>query len=578
MAPLANRSTRGLRHIAQLRVGHGRSIGCCRALSTGPRGRLSKFQKPVRRSLQQRRQSSPPRNNEPAKSISRTEAVSTALRTSADNAESGLLAPVHIPEDAHAILNERHPSSSILANSSLIIQRQLEMLNVFIGFEQANKYVIMNPHGDRIGFLAEQEHGIGNALARQAFRTHRSFTTHVFDRDQREVLRFYRPFSWINSRIQVFDVTTGDNDSSSGTESITKSADIGSAPPKTSSLPLSSMRIIGEAHQQWAPLRRRYNLFLHRPESAPDGTLQLTSGDLPLCDSKALEPVSEKLAQSPASVGIMSGFAYVNEPFLSWDFALRSANDDVIGSVNRNFSGFAREIFTDTGVYALRMDSESLAAESAASNANGIASTMSQPIGMTLDQRAVMLATAVSIDFDYFSRHSSRHSDGMMMFPFWWGGGAEAGGAAAGGAAAGAEGTAAEAGAIATGRAAEGAITGAGGIGAGMSEGVMTGAGAMAGYEAMQRGMGRRQDGADDASPQAGDVPQGQSFPGEHRVQEDVWANDPWANTRDRDSHDPWGGPGSGVSTGTDGSSGSSGGDGGGGGGSGGWFEAFFDD
>lgn len=26
--------------------------------------------------------------------------------------------------------------------------------------------------------------------------------------------------------------------------------------------------------------------------------------------------------------------------------------------------------------------------------------------GLTLDQRAVMLATAVSVDFDYFSRHS----------------------------------------------------------------------------------------------------------------------------------------------------------------------------
>jgi hypothetical protein len=33
---------------------------------------------------------------------------------------------------------------------------------------------------------------------------------------------------------------------------------------------------------------------------------------------------------------------------------------------------------------------------------------------MTLDQRAVMLATAVSIDFDYFNRHSS--AGGM---PIW---------------------------------------------------------------------------------------------------------------------------------------------------------------
>jgi hypothetical protein len=29
--------------------------------------------------------------------------------------------------------------------------------------------------------------------------------------------------------------------------------------------------------------------------------------------------------------------------------------------------------------------------------------------GMTLDERAIMLAAAVSIDFDYFSRHSSGH-------------------------------------------------------------------------------------------------------------------------------------------------------------------------
>lgn len=42
-------------------------------------------------------------------------------------------------------------------------------------------------------------------------------------------------------------------------------------------------------------------------------------------------------------------FAYVDEPFLSWDFSLKSADDRLIGSVNRNFAGFGREIFTDTG-------------------------------------------------------------------------------------------------------------------------------------------------------------------------------------------------------------------------------------
>lgn len=40
--------------------------------------------------------------------------------------------------------------------------------------------------------------------------------------------------------------------------------------------------------------------------------------------------------------------------------------------------------------------------------------------GMTLDERAVMLATAVSIDFDYFSRHSGR--GGVMPFGVFGGG------------------------------------------------------------------------------------------------------------------------------------------------------------
>jgi len=66
---------------------------------------------------------------------------------------------------------------SPLDNSSIVVQRQLEMMNVLMGFEQANRYVIMGPHG------------IGSAFTRQMFRTHRSFTTHVFDRNEREVLR-----------------------------------------------------------------------------------------------------------------------------------------------------------------------------------------------------------------------------------------------------------------------------------------------------------------------------------------------------------------------------------------------------
>jgi isopentenyldiphosphate isomerase len=57
------------------------------------------------------------------------------------------------------------------------------------GFEQANKYVIMDAQGNHIGYMAEQEKGMANAMARQWFRTHRSFVTHVFDKHENEVLR-----------------------------------------------------------------------------------------------------------------------------------------------------------------------------------------------------------------------------------------------------------------------------------------------------------------------------------------------------------------------------------------------------
>lgn len=57
------------------------------------------------------------------------------------------------------------------------------------GFEQANKYVIMDAHGNHVGYIAEQEKGMGNMMARQWLRTHRSFVTHVFDRHENEVLR-----------------------------------------------------------------------------------------------------------------------------------------------------------------------------------------------------------------------------------------------------------------------------------------------------------------------------------------------------------------------------------------------------
>lgn len=476
--------------------------------------------------------------------------------TLSESRSPDLVSEVHIPADPHGVLPPNHPALAILGNSSLVIQRQIEMMNIIVGFEQANRYIMMDGQGNTLGYIAEQDHGIGSSMARQVFKTHRSFTTHIFDRSEREVLRIHRPFAYINSKIRIYDPVPeggyGELETSTALQgtSTTSVVDQG-AVAQVSPLKLEEMKIIGETQQRWAPLRRKYDLFSYRPlQPVPesDTTPRIESGDKPNAETIAL---TEAKAPEQAIEAGMSQFAHVNEPFLSWDFTLRDESSATIGSVNRNFAGFAREIFTDTGVYALRMDSA--AHSSTLENAEGkeVGRYERAATGMTLDQRAVMLASAVSIDFDYFSRHSGSGT-GVGFMPLWFpgmGGGAAEGGAAGAGAAG--AGAAGEAGAIegAAGAAGRGLGTGAGAAG----ESAIAGAGTMAGYEAMQRGAyGPR---GDDASPQANEP-----YPGASPDQPSQGASsgeDAWG-----ESQDPWGGGGG---QGPPPSAGGEGGDGGGG-------------
>ncbi|KAK3648223.1 hypothetical protein LTR56_007635 [Elasticomyces elasticus] len=494
--------------------------------------------------------------------------------TLAESDTSDLLAEVHIPDDPHSVLPRKHPALSLLGNSSLVIQRQLEMMNVMLGFEQANRYIIMDGQGQTVGYIAERDHGIGSAVARQMFKTHRSFTTYIFDAQEREVLRIHRPFAYINSRIRIYDpVPEG------GYEAMESSTDLqgvsaasvtqqGGSAAQVSPLKLEEMRIIGEAQQQWAPLRRKYNLFSYRPLTpANDETStppRIPSGEKASPDTTAL--TESKVPDQAIEAG-MSQFAHVNEPFLSWDFNLRDQAGSTVGSVNRNFGGFAREIFTDTGVYALRMDSAAQSSALETAEGEEVGRFERDATAMTLDQRAVMLATAVSIDFDYFSRHSGAGSAGFMPF-FWpWGGGAAAEGAGAG-AAGGAVGAAEGAGAV-EGVAGAAGAAGRGLGGAGAGESGIAAAGTMAGYEAMQRGAYGGQGNPaneevfdpDHQSPTQ-DAQGGQQQQSEQ--QESSWG----------DEEDPWGGGGPGDGSPPPPSAGA---EGGGGGDGGSWTDSLSD-
>ncbi|KTW29808.1 hypothetical protein T552_01013 [Pneumocystis carinii B80] len=267
---------------------------------------------------------------------------------------------VHLKEDPYGVLRHNVALLNILGNPTLVIQRKMEMMNVFFGFEQANKYIVMDSTGKHVGYIAETgDQSITKIFARQILRTNRAFKAHILDREGNEVLLIERPFSWINSKIRVIDRMD------------------------------SSYPIVGEVQQQWHAWRRKYNLFLKRDD-------------------------------------IFSQFAYIDEPLFSWDFSLIDQEGGLIGSVNRNFMGLLQEMFTDTGNYVLRMDSVSAETnETTASkeliNINGRTDAL-VPLkrGLTLDERAVILATAICIDFDYFSKLSKGGAGIGSFFPFWF--------------------------------------------------------------------------------------------------------------------------------------------------------------
>ena len=211
-----------------------------------------------------------------------------------------------------------------------------------------------------------------------------------------------RPFSWINSRISV------------------------SVP---SDEPDTPDDVIGETQQRWHVYRRKYEHFISRD-------------------------------------GDMTQFAETNMGLLAWDFNITDAHGQTLASINRNFAGLARELFTDTGHYVLRFEGvvqdyqaieppaprglltapqdttsssekkELARTEESSSGERSVVRAREAeptPPSLPFDQRAVLLATAVSIDFDYFTRDRGSGLGGFMPMPIFFPGSPapEAGGAPA---------------------------------------------------------------------------------------------------------------------------------------------------
>ncbi|KAG1748982.1 Scramblase-domain-containing protein [Suillus paluster] len=274
--------------------------------------------------------------------------------------------------------SQRTPSSNpeeglkhlLLNNNTLVITRQLEMLNIFMGFEQSNRYTITNEAGELLGYIAEEPRGILSIFSRQIFRTHRPFRALVMDLHGSPILWIRRPFAWINSRMFV-----------------QRLKDLHEYTPEGEPV----LDTFAEVQQEWHLWRRRYHLFLR---DQPRRILSTTSEPQP-------EPRIDSFTQ----------FAKIDEGLWAWHFNMLDVCATPIATVNRAFRGFGREIFTDTGQYIVTFD---------ATHPDLSDTTPQQPTvirNLTLDERALVLAAAVNIDYDYFSRHSGSHGFG---FPIWW--------------------------------------------------------------------------------------------------------------------------------------------------------------
>jgi hypothetical protein len=125
---------------------------------------------------------------------------------------------------------------------------------------------------------------------------------------------------------------------------------------------------------------------------------------------------------------------------LSWDFEMYDDNNKyvsnastnnqrLIASVNKNLVGIARELFTDANQYVIRMgpaiatqgqEIENPTADQM-KNMRKIETpgesalivptydTLDIAGSLTLDKKAIALAAAIAVDFDYFSHTSGRY-------------------------------------------------------------------------------------------------------------------------------------------------------------------------
>jgi catechol 2,3-dioxygenase-like lactoylglutathione lyase family enzyme len=119
----------------------------------------------------------------------------------------------------------------------LVLRQRRDLLAVFTGFEQANKYALQTEQGAVAGWALEKPGGIGRFLTRSFLKAMRPFELMLFPAEgpsARPELSLRRPWTWFFAEVSVWD---------------------------------RDGRPLGKVRQRWAWIRRRLDI------EGPDGRL-----------------------------------------------------------------------------------------------------------------------------------------------------------------------------------------------------------------------------------------------------------------------------------------------------------------
>ncbi|OWA53027.1 Phospholipid scramblase 2 [Hypsibius exemplaris] len=197
----------------------------------------------------------------------------------------------------------------------LLVSQKVELFEVMTGFETNNKYAVLNALGQQIYYAKEDN----DFCTRQCFGKMRPFDMSILDNFQREVIHINRPFACMHCCypccLQTMEVTAS------------------GAP-------------IGYIEQEWSLCTPLFRILNAKRE-----TVLKIEGPIITCSC-----------------------------FGNVDFQVLSADGQTqVGKISKQWSGLARELFTDADNFGIQF-----------------------PIDLSVEVKATLLAANFLIDFMYF--------------------------------------------------------------------------------------------------------------------------------------------------------------------------------